>query len=121
MPSSSSVLSELDWDEGIAIPVANAENKSLEDEIQKKQKKIVALQTKLGQNVDRIGAIQDHMKNVKQELHHTQNLVNARKKEIDTTEHLEKVIMYIYYRSNYITVKFVLSLFKSLFYLNLGC
>ncbi|CAD5118818.1 DgyrCDS7498 [Dimorphilus gyrociliatus] len=91
MPSSSSILSELDWDEGIAIPVANAENKSLEDEIQKKQKKIVALQTKHGKNVERIGAIQDHMKNVKQELHHTQNLVNARKKEIDTTEHFQKV------------------------------
>ena len=30
---SSSILSELDWDDGIAIPIANAENKNLEKEV----------------------------------------------------------------------------------------
>jgi hypothetical protein len=28
-----SILSELDWDEGLTIPVANAQNKLLEDEV----------------------------------------------------------------------------------------
>jgi len=35
MPASSAaqtVLNEIGWDEGITIPVANAENKQLEDE-----------------------------------------------------------------------------------------
>jgi len=27
------VLSDMDWDEGIAIPVANLENKQLEDQV----------------------------------------------------------------------------------------
>lgn len=30
---SSALLSEVGWDEGFAIPVANAENKALEDEV----------------------------------------------------------------------------------------
>ena len=28
-----SILSELDWDEGLAMPVANDENKQLENEV----------------------------------------------------------------------------------------
>lgn len=30
---SDSLLAEIDWDEGFAIPVANAENKTLEEEV----------------------------------------------------------------------------------------
>ena len=33
MPSSNSILSEFEWDEGMTIPVANAENKILEEEV----------------------------------------------------------------------------------------
>ena len=33
MPASSSLLSDLDWDEGMTVPVANVENKALEDEV----------------------------------------------------------------------------------------
>jgi hypothetical protein len=29
----SAILSEMDWDEGFAMPVANAENKLFEDEV----------------------------------------------------------------------------------------
>ena len=32
-----SILSELEWDEGLSMPVANAENKALEDEVKKKK------------------------------------------------------------------------------------
>ena len=28
-----SILSEIEWDEGLSMPVANAENKALEDEV----------------------------------------------------------------------------------------
>ena len=28
-----SILAELEWDEGLSMPVANADNKSLEDEV----------------------------------------------------------------------------------------
>lgn len=30
-----SILSEIEWDEGLSMPVANAENKALEDEVLK--------------------------------------------------------------------------------------
>ena len=32
---SSTALSEFEWDEGMTMPVANAENKALEDEVNK--------------------------------------------------------------------------------------
>lgn len=28
-----SILSEIEWDEGLSMPVANAENKALEDQV----------------------------------------------------------------------------------------
>lgn len=37
---------------------------------------------------DRIHAMSEHLKNVRQELQHTQGLVGARKKEIETESHL---------------------------------
>lgn len=91
MPSSNSILSEFEWDEGMTIPVANAENKILEEEILKKQKEITALQKELSENEDRVHAMSSHLKNVRQELQHTQALVDARKKEIETEQHLQKV------------------------------
>ena len=34
------VLSDIQWDEGFSIPVANAANKTLETDIQQKQKEV---------------------------------------------------------------------------------
>jgi len=84
-------LSDFEWDEGMTIPVANAENKILEDEVQQKQKEIIRLQNELSVNEDRVYAISSHLKNVRQELQHTQALVNARQKEVETEQHLQKV------------------------------
>lgn len=83
-----SILSELEWDEGLSMPVANAENKALEDEVQRKQKGIVKARGDLEEYDDRIHAMSEHLKNVRQELHHTQGLVSARKKEVETESHL---------------------------------
>lgn len=93
MPSSNSIISELglDWDEGLTIPVANADNKFLEEAVQKKQKEIVSLQNNLGENTDRVYSMSSHLKNVRQELQHTQGLINARKNEIETEEHMRKI------------------------------
>ncbi len=44
MPSSS-ILSDFEWDEGLTMPVANAENKFLEGEVS-----VEKLQTKLWEN-----------------------------------------------------------------------
>ncbi|KAJ8011253.1 hypothetical protein DPEC_G00056230 [Dallia pectoralis] len=83
------LLSEVGWDEGFAIPVANAENKTLEDELQRKQNEKLQLENKLGGYKDRIQAMAEHLKNVRQELSHTQALCKAREKETESEKHFE--------------------------------
>lgn len=58
--------------ENLGLPISNAENKNLEAQVQKKEKEISVLQRKADEHKDRIQAISDHLKNVRQELHQTQ-------------------------------------------------
>ena len=58
--------------EQLGLPISNTENKLLEADIQRKQKELSAHQAKTEQHKERIQVISDHLKNVKQELHHTQ-------------------------------------------------
>lgn len=71
MPSSS-ILSEIEWDEGFSMPVANTQNRRLEELVTEKEKSIVRTQQDLRQNEDRVHHISEHLKNVRQELKHTQ-------------------------------------------------
>ncbi|XP_043348387.1 coiled-coil domain-containing protein 39 isoform X2 [Dermochelys coriacea] len=87
--SSASVLAELDWDDGFAIPVANAENKALEEELQKLQKEKANLKNQLTDFDERIEAMTSHLKNVRQEFNFTQSLYRARENEIETEEHFK--------------------------------
>ncbi|NXN58352.1 CCD39 protein, partial [Rynchops niger] len=84
-----SVLAELRWDDGYAVPVANAENKALEDELQKMQKEKVSLQNELADFEERIEAMTSHLKNVRQEFSFTQSLYKARENEIETEKHFK--------------------------------
>ncbi|XP_064615155.1 coiled-coil domain-containing protein 39-like [Liolophura sinensis] len=86
-----SILSELGWDEGFSMPVANKENKYLEDEVTQKQRSVVRHINDLEVTTDRITAMAEHLKNVRQELQHTQGLVNAKQKEIETESHFSKI------------------------------
>ncbi|CAL1542998.1 unnamed protein product [Lymnaea stagnalis] len=88
---SNTVLAEIDWDEGLSMPVANTENKKLENEVQQKQTQVVVCQNELSEHDDRIRAMLEHLKNVRQELQHTQALVAARQKEAETEEHLLRI------------------------------
>ncbi|XP_074767787.1 coiled-coil domain-containing protein 39 isoform X2 [Athene noctua] len=87
--STAPVLAELRWDDGYAVPVANAENKALEDELQKMQKEKVNLQNELTDFEERIEAMTSHLKNVRQELGFTQSLYKARENEIETEKHFK--------------------------------
>ncbi|XP_074446493.1 coiled-coil domain-containing protein 39 isoform X2 [Larus michahellis] len=87
--SAASVLAELRWDDGYAVPVANAENKALEDELQKMQKEKVDLQNELADFEERIEAMTSHLKNVRQEFSFTQSLYKARENEIETEQHFK--------------------------------
>ncbi|NXL41850.1 CCD39 protein, partial [Podilymbus podiceps] len=83
------VLAELRWDDGYAVPVANAENKALENELQKMQKEKVNLQNELTDFEERIEAMTSHLKNVRQEFSFTQSLYKARENEIETEKHFK--------------------------------
>ncbi|XP_048844372.1 coiled-coil domain-containing protein 39 isoform X2 [Brienomyrus brachyistius] len=82
-------LHEIGWDEGFAIPVANAENKALEDELLRKQKEKSDLDGKLCTHRDKIQAMGEHLKNVRQELSHTQALSKAKEKETESEVHFK--------------------------------
>lgn len=60
--------------EQLGLPISNTENKLLEAEVQRNQKEVAAHQAKIDQHKERIQAVGDHLKNVKQELQHTQVL-----------------------------------------------
>lgn len=58
--------------EQVGLPISNTENKLLEAEVQRKQKELAAHISKINQHKERIQAVGDHLKNVKQEFQHTQ-------------------------------------------------
>nr|XP_019592906.1 PREDICTED: coiled-coil domain-containing protein 39 [Rhinolophus sinicus] len=86
---SSQFLAELHWENGFAIPVANEENKILEDQLSKLQNERSSLQDQLRDYEGRINAMTSHFKNVKQELLFTQSLCKAREHEIESEEHFK--------------------------------
>ncbi|XP_039711797.1 coiled-coil domain-containing protein 39 isoform X2 [Pteropus medius] len=86
---SSEFLAELHWEDGFAIPVANEENKILEDQLSKLQDERSNLQDQLRDYEERINAMTSHFKNVKQELSFTQALCKAREHEIESEEHFK--------------------------------
>ena len=57
--------------EQLSLPISNTENKLLEAEVQGKQKEIATHAIRIDEHKNRIQSIADHLRNVKQELHHT--------------------------------------------------
>ncbi|XP_007518295.1 coiled-coil domain-containing protein 39 [Erinaceus europaeus] len=86
---SSEFLEELPWEDGFAIPVANDENKALEDQLSKLQSEKSNMHDQLRDYEDRINAMTSHFKNVQQELSFTQSLCKARENEIESEEHFK--------------------------------
>ncbi|XP_049737692.1 coiled-coil domain-containing protein 39 isoform X2 [Elephas maximus indicus] len=88
---SSEFLAELQWEDGFAIPVANEENKLLEDQLSKLQNERSDLQDQLCDYEDRINAMTAHFKNVNQEFAFTQSLCKAREHEIESEKHFKAI------------------------------
>ncbi|KAG8445148.1 hypothetical protein GDO86_010062, partial [Hymenochirus boettgeri] len=86
---SRAVLDELKWNDGVAIPMANSENTALEDKMQKKHKEKFNLSNQIKEYYDRIQAMSDHLRNVRQELTYTQSLCRARTNETESEEHFK--------------------------------
>ncbi|XP_052543078.1 coiled-coil domain-containing protein 39 isoform X1 [Tympanuchus pallidicinctus] len=87
--STASVLAELQWDDGYAVPVADAENRALEEDLQKMEREKTNLQNQLTDFEERVEAMTSHLKNVRQEFSFTQSLYKARENEIETEQHFK--------------------------------
>ncbi|CAM9894366.1 unnamed protein product [Ectocarpus sp. 12 AP-2014] len=71
------------------LPVfANDQSKALNDEIKVREKKVAQVTNALADNRERVRIMEEHLKNVRQEVGHTNALMAAKKKEIATEEHL---------------------------------
>jgi hypothetical protein len=70
---------------------ANEQNKQLNMIIKEKRQLNKEIYHKLLDREDRTKVLQDHLKNVQYELLHTQQLIEAKNKEIETEDHLKQV------------------------------
>ncbi|XP_034411583.1 coiled-coil domain-containing protein 39 [Cyclopterus lumpus] len=83
-----SVLSAMGWDERLAVPEPNADNKALLEEIRKKETELVQLENKLEKNKDEKQLMTEYLKNAKQELDNTAALCKAKERERELEKHL---------------------------------
>ncbi|CAF0852507.1 unnamed protein product [Rotaria sp. Silwood1] len=73
----------------LAPRIPNAENRNLESKIETKQRRFQSTQNELDDNVTKVHMLEDHLKNVQDELATTQKLFTARKNEVETEEHMK--------------------------------
>jgi len=77
------------YNDGDALPpFASEANKQLDAEIKRKEKDLAAVEETTETSCERIKIMTDHLVNVQQELVHTQQLVDAKKRETETEEHM---------------------------------
>ncbi|KAF7705898.1 coiled-coil domain-containing protein 39 [Silurus meridionalis] len=83
------VLAEVGWDRKFAIPVLNAQNKALAEEIQRKRKDLTNVQNDVIHQKEKSSAMAEHLKNVEQEIIRIQALCRAVKKQTDSELHFK--------------------------------
>ena len=91
MNFNSDIMRDIDWDDNFSLPIANAENKLLEETITKKTVDRNRFQNELTENLAKANALKEHVKNVKDELVSAQRLLEARKNELTTENHLNSI------------------------------
>merc|ERR1711879_668940 len=70
-------------------PYASEENKKLDAEIKQREQQLESIEEQLETGGQRVKIMTDHLVNVQQELVNTQQLVDAKKNEAETEEHLK--------------------------------
>lgn len=70
---------------------ADDRNKQLHQQIRAKEKRFQQLKTEIAEHTSRVEIMTEHLKNVKQELLHTQELHNAKLKEVQSEEHMKQL------------------------------
>ena len=73
-----------------ALPAfANAENRAINKQVEDQEKRRELLEKQVAENTERVKIMKEHLKNVHQELSHTQSLVEAKVAECKSEEHLK--------------------------------
>ena len=70
---------------------ANEANRALHRQFREHEKAIVVVETDLAETKERIVTMEEHLKSVNTEQLHTQRLVDAKIKEIETEDHLKQL------------------------------
>jgi coiled-coil domain-containing protein 39 len=70
---------------------ADDKNKSLHRKIRAKEKRFVEVKAEIVETTSRVEIMSEHLKNVKQELLHTQELHGAKQKEVASEEHMKQL------------------------------
>ena len=70
---------------------ANEANRELHSRYKAKQRELATVEEELSENKERIEVMQQHLKSVVTEQQHTQQLVDAKIKEIETEDHLKQL------------------------------
>ena len=70
---------------------ANEANKALHRQLKEHEKALVVVETELTETKERIGTMEEHLTSVNTEQLHTQRLVDAKIKEIETEDHLKQL------------------------------
>lgn len=83
-------IAQYDLDEDFP-PYANDQNKELNQIVREKVRLVAQLGLEIEEHQERLKILEEHLKSVKMELVHTQSLVDAKNKEIETEEHLKQI------------------------------
>ncbi|CAD8101608.1 unnamed protein product [Paramecium primaurelia] len=70
---------------------ANEANKELNEKIKLKRGIIRDINSKIEEKSDKLKVLSEHLKNIQQELLHTQALIDTKNKEIETEDHLKQI------------------------------
>ncbi|CAD8119319.1 unnamed protein product [Paramecium sonneborni] len=70
---------------------ANEANKELNEKIKYKRNIIRDINSKIEEKSDKLKVLSEHLKNIQQELLHTQALIDTKNKEIETEDHLKQI------------------------------
>ncbi|XP_018318141.1 coiled-coil domain-containing protein 39 isoform X2 [Mycetomoellerius zeteki] len=85
------ILSQLGWQDGFRIPIANEENKCLEEEIATKTKHKISLNAKLGSLEERLKMIRNHASDLAVRHDFNQKLLSEHSVQLETEDHLYRL------------------------------
>ncbi|XP_011872737.1 PREDICTED: coiled-coil domain-containing protein 39 isoform X3 [Vollenhovia emeryi] len=85
------ILNQLGWQDGFRIPVANEENKRLEEEVARKTKRKLSLNAKLERLEERLKMIRKHAGDLAMRHDFNQKLLAEHSVQLETEDHLYRL------------------------------